>query len=109
MKIKFEIEIDVPKLFIVAEGGDKSILTKYEFSEINKSSVYEGIYTHEGNEHVSTWNHEIILEELPGNGCRYTDKVDIDAGWKNVFVWLWANCFYAHRQKRWIKLLGRKR
>ena len=40
MKIKFDIEIDVPKLFIVAEGGDKSILTKYEFSEINKKGVY---------------------------------------------------------------------
>jgi len=24
----------------------------------------EGIYTHEGNEHVPTWNHEIILEEF---------------------------------------------
>jgi len=34
----------------------------------------EGIYTHEGNEHVPTWNHEIILEELQGNRCRYTDK-----------------------------------
>ena len=29
----------------------------------------EGIYTHEGNEHVPTWNHEIILEELQGNRC----------------------------------------
>ena len=44
----------------------------------------EGIYTHEENEHVPTWNHEIMLEELPGNRCRYTDKVDIDAGWKTI-------------------------
>ena len=65
----------------------------------------EGIYTHEGNKHVPTWNHEIILEELPGNRCRYTDKVDIDAGWKTIFIYLWAKCFYAHRQKKWIKLL----
>ena len=69
---------------------------------------HEGIYTHEGNEHVPTWNHEIILEELQGNRCRYTDKVDIDAGWKTIFVWMWANCFYTHRQKKWIKLLSRK-
>ena len=54
------------------------------------------------------WNHEIILEELQGNRCRYTDKVDIDAGWKTIFVWMWANCFYTHRQKKWIKLLSRK-
>ncbi|HAJ74151.1 MAG TPA: hypothetical protein DCM49_05065 [Lachnospiraceae bacterium] len=25
--------------------------------------------------------------------------------WKTVFVWLWANLFYAHRQKKWIRLL----
>ncbi|MCR5094814.1 MAG: L-2-amino-thiazoline-4-carboxylic acid hydrolase [Lachnospiraceae bacterium] len=68
----------------------------------------EGIYTHEGNEYVPVWDHEIILEELPGNKCRYTDKVDIDAGWKTIFIWMWANCFYAHRQRKWIKLLKRK-
>lgn len=68
----------------------------------------EGIYTHEGNEHVPTWNHEIILEELSGNKCRYTDKVDIDAGWKTIFIWIWANFFYSHRQRKWIKLLKGK-
>ena len=70
--------------------------------------VDDGIYTHEGNEHVPTWNHEIILEELPGNRCRYTDKVDIDAGWKTIFIWLWAKCFYDHRQRKWIKMLRGK-
>ena len=68
----------------------------------------EGIYTHEENEHVPTWNHEIMLEELPGNRCRYTDKVDIDAGWKTIFIWMWANCFYDHRQRKWIKMLRGK-
>ncbi|MBO4896744.1 MAG: hypothetical protein J5590_00415 [Clostridia bacterium] len=68
----------------------------------------DGIYTHEENEHVPIWNHEIILEELPVNRCRYTDKVDIDAGWKTIFIWMWANCFYAHRQRKWIKLLNHR-
>ena len=36
---------------------------------------------------------------------KYTDIVEIDAGWKTVFVYLWAVCFYMHRQKKWIKLL----
>ena len=35
-------------------------------------------------------------------------KNTIDAGWKTIFVWMWANCFYTHRQKKWIKLLSRK-
>ena len=46
----------------------------------------EGIYTNEGNEYVPIWNHEIILEELSENRCRYTDKVDIDAGCKTILI-----------------------
>ena len=65
----------------------------------------DGIYTHEGNEHVPVWNHRIVLNGLPDNRCIYTDIVEIDAGWKTLFVFLWAKCFYTHRQKRWIKLL----
>ena len=65
----------------------------------------KGIYTHEGNEHVPVWNHRIVLNELPDNRCLYTDIVEINAGWKTLLVFLWAKCFYAHRQKRWIKLL----
>ena len=37
-----------------------------------------------------------------------TDRVEIHAGWKTVFVWLWANAFYAHRQRKWIRLLKRE-
>lgn len=64
-----------------------------------------GIYTQEGNEHVPVWNHEITLRELPGGSCEYTDRVEIGAGWKTLPVYLWARCFYAHRQRKWIKML----
>ena len=70
-------------------------------------SETEGIYTHEWNEHVPIWNHEIILRELTDKTCEYTDRVEIDAGWKTVFVYLWARCFYTHRQKKWIRILNR--
>ena len=66
----------------------------------------KGIYTHEGNEHVPTWNHRIILEEISDCQCLYSDVVEIGAGWKTVFVYLWAKCFYAHRQRKWIRLLN---
>ncbi len=59
----------------------------------------------EGNPHVPVWNHEIFLEKRGESSTLYTDKVTIKAGWKTFFVWLWANCFYAHRQMRWEKLL----
>ena len=65
----------------------------------------KGIYTHEGNEHVPVWNHRIVLSEISDAQCLYTDIVEIDAGWKTPFVYLWAKCFYAHRQRKWIRLL----
>lgn len=48
------------------------------------------------------------LEKLDENTTGYTDIVEIDAGWKTVLVYLWAVCFYKHRQKKWIKLLRKK-
>ncbi len=68
-------------------------------------SEEEGILTHEGNEHVPVWDHEIVLRQTEDGRCEYTDSVRIGAGWKTPFIWLWANCFYAHRQRRWTGLL----
>ena len=65
----------------------------------------EGISSREGNEHVPVWNHDIALVPLARNRTRYTDRVEIHAGWKTVLVWLWAKSFYAHRQRKWIRLL----
>lgn len=64
----------------------------------------KGIYTVESNSHVPVWNHRIYLVKEK-NGTLYTDEVEIYAGWKTPFVALWAKMFYAHRQKKWIKLL----
>jgi len=58
----------------------------------------------ESNEHIPVWNHTIYLKDQNG-GTEYTDKVEIEAGRKTVFIWLWAQAFYAHRQKKWILLL----
>ena len=65
----------------------------------------DGISSLEGNEHVPVWNHDISLKAVDTKHTRYTDRVEIQAGWKTVFIWLWANAFYAHRQRKWIKLL----
>lgn len=65
----------------------------------------DGISSREGNKHVPVWNHDITLVRLDDNRTRYTDRVEIHAGWKTVFIWLWANMFYAHRQRKWVRLL----
>jgi hypothetical protein len=66
----------------------------------------DGISSQEENEHVPVWNHEIRLVKLGGSHTEYTDRVEIRAGWKTIFIWLWAKAFYAHRQRKWVKLLG---
>ena len=65
------------------------------------------ISSREGNKFVPLWNHTIYLKQI-GNDTQYTDEVRIEAGWKTIFVYLWAKAFYAHRQKRWIRLLNKK-
>ena len=66
-----------------------------------------GIQSREHNRHVPVWDHLIMLEDL-GDQTKYTDEVEIHAGWKTVFIWLWAKAFYAHRQRKWIQLLQTK-
>lgn len=65
----------------------------------------DGIQSEEGNEHVPVWNHQITLKALDADHTEYTDTVVIEAGWKTFIIWLWANAFYSHRQRKWIRLL----
>lgn len=65
----------------------------------------DGISSREGNERVPVWNHDIKLRPLDDRRTEYTDRVEIHAGWKTVLVWVWAEAFYAHRQRKWIRLL----
>ena len=64
------------------------------------------ISTEERNKLVPLWNHRIYLEAIDQKTTRYTDEVEIGAGWKTLFVALWAKMFYAHRQRKWQKLLS---
>lgn len=89
------------KLFALIPFGVHTI-------KVIQFDIEKGIYTQEGNKHVPVWNHKIILEKIDEHTTKYTDIVEIQAGWKTLFVYLWANCFYAHRQRKWKRLLKRK-
>lgn len=54
---------------------------------------------------IPRWDHLITIEAF-GNGTRYTDRVEIEAGWRTLFTCLFARLFYAHRQRRWRKLVA---
>lgn len=67
------------------------------------------IFTRESNLSVPTWNHRIELSALDADRTRYTDDVEIGAGWKTPLIWFWAWFFYGHRQRKWIRILTRER
>ena len=79
----------------------------YGIHTINVIKFNDEIYTNESNTHVPIWNHRITLNECGNGKTEYTDEVEIGAGWKTFFIYLWARCFYSHRQKKWIKLLSK--
>lgn len=63
------------------------------------------ICSHENNRFVPVWNHRIQLTSAADGKTFYTDEVTIDAGLMTPLVYLWAKCFYAHRQRKWAGLL----
>ena len=67
------------------------------------------IFTNESNKFIPVWNHRIYLKALNNCQTEYTDMVEINAGRKTFFVYLWAKLFYSHRQRKWKKLLNRKK
>lgn len=75
---------------------------KIEILRIDKETLT--ICSKESNAHVPVWNHTIILRPIDKH-TQYRDLVEISAGWKTPFIYLWAKSFYAHRQRKWRQLL----
>lgn len=55
---------------------------------------------------VKVWDHTISISAADGR-TRYRDTVTIHAGVFTFPVWLFAQVFYRHRQRRWRLLAGR--
>lgn len=62
------------------------------------------IYSNESDALVPVWNHRIRVEEISPSRCRYTDEIEIRAGFLTPVVWLYAHIFYRYRQRRWRRL-----
>lgn len=54
---------------------------------------------------VSRWYHRIIIQATVDGRTHYTDIVEVSAGVLTIFIWLFAQFFYRHRQRRWRKLV----
>lgn len=57
---------------------------------------------------LARWDHRIIIRETADGKTYYSDSVDIRAGWLTLLVWVFAQMFYRHRQKRWRQLVNQK-
>jgi hypothetical protein len=53
---------------------------------------------------IQKWDHWISVEPDGEGGTRYRDEVDVRAGLLTPFIWVFAQCFYRHRQRRWRAL-----
>ena len=56
---------------------------------------------------IRRWDHLVRVQPAAEGGTHYRDEIDIDAGWATVFVWLFAQGFYRHRQRRWQRVARR--
>ena len=63
------------------------------------------IQTREHDPLIRHWDHLLRVQSAGGGHCRYSDTVDIDAGWLTLLVWLFALCCYHHRHRRWGRLI----
>ena len=86
-------------LFRVIPLGNHTI----KLIEIDKSNNL--IRSRETGTMAKTWNHIISFETIDDEYVRYTDEIDIKSGILTIPIWLFANIFYRHRQRRWKKLL----
>jgi len=57
---------------------------------------------------VRVWDHRIEITPAADGGTRYCDRVTIEAGWRTPFVGWFARRFFAHRQRRWRRLVRSK-
>ena len=56
---------------------------------------------------ISVWNHDIEVVPIGQGACRYTDRIEIEAGIVTSLVVLYARWFYRMRQRRWRALVKR--
>ena len=62
------------------------------------------IVSHESGRLTKVWNHTIRFKAIDDQRVAYTDEIEIKAGLLTVFIWLFAQLFYRHRQNKWKKL-----
>lgn len=53
---------------------------------------------------IAMWNHDIEVVPVDSATSRYTDRIEIEAGFMTPVIALYARWFYRMRQRRWKAL-----
>ncbi len=80
-------------------------LHKLRFERIDQHR--RQIQTREQNAFVRRWDHLISIRHTSDGRTLYSDEIEIHAGALTPLVWLFAQAFYRHRQRRWQKIARR--
>ena len=59
------------------------------------------IQSRESDPLIRRWDHLIRVQAARQGWTLYSDEIEIDAGWLTFLVWLFAQWFYHHRQRKW--------
>lgn len=65
------------------------------------------IQTRESEPLVRRWDHLVRVRPTSDGQTLYSDEIIMEAGWATPLVWLFAHCFYHHRQRRWRRIARR--
>lgn len=57
---------------------------------------------------IPVWDHRIEISPADDGGTHYCDRLRIEAGWRTPFVAAFARLLFAHRQRRWRRLVRTK-
>jgi hypothetical protein len=65
------------------------------------------IQSRENDPLIRRWDHLIRVRPTADGQTDYSDEILIEAGWLTLLVWLFAQWFYRHRQRRWRQVAHR--
>lgn len=84
--------------------GKQWIVISHQTPTTTSNQMYELLDDGYGDL-ISKWRHLISIQETSDGRTHYTDTIEVDAGIITFAVWIYANIFYRHRQRRWQKLV----
>jgi hypothetical protein len=87
-------------LKLIPLGFHKIVLKKIDHSK-------NEIISNESGFLAKVWNHSINFKAINTNQIVYTDTIEIRAGLLTLFIWLFSQFFYRHRQRKWKRLLAK--